>query len=262
MERDSIGSFLNKIANCVPGISLDCVVFGYQQGSLHVLLLKYRNTEAWALPGGFLPRNAEMDDAVSVILEERTKVGGIFMDQFHTFSSLDRNWDFNELSRSTFQQVSANWSARERSILEPWFRQRFISTAYVALVDPGKVVPKPDFTSEECTWVPVQHLPPLVLDHREMIDKALQHVRTQVNFFPVGRSLLGEKFTLGDLRSLYEVILGKKLDRGNFQRKIMKLNMLTRHEKLMTGAQNKAPYLYSIDDRVYDQLLEDGIGFS
>ena len=252
---------MKRIPGFVPGISLDCVVFGYENRNLQVLLLKYRNTNAWALPGGFLPQESEMDEAAISILQERTGVRNIFLDQYHTFSGLDRDWDRNQLSKSTFEKIKAYWTGEDLSILEAWFDQRFISTAYVAMVDSRKVMPALGYASEACEWIPIQNLPPLILDHEQMIHKALQHLRTQINHLPIGRELLGEKFTMADLQSLYEAILGKSLDRGNFQRKIMKLNILIRHEKLMTGAQNKAPYLYSINDDVYDRLLKEGIGF-
>lgn len=129
------------------------------------------------------------------------------------------------------------------------------------MVDVQKVQPVPDFLSESCTWHPISALPPLVLDHEQMVQKALCRLRVQLNYLPIGRTLLPEKFTMGELQSLYEAIIGKTLDRGNFQRKMLKLKILKRHEKWMTGAPNKAPYLYSINDEVYNQLLEEGMGF-
>lgn len=253
---------VDRIGEFIPGISLDCVVFGYQERQLHVLLLKYRGTEVWSLPGGFLPKNEEMDEVVGAILYDRTGVENIFLEQFHTFSSRNRAWASNDLSRDTFSRIKRLWHEKDVPALESWFGQRFISTAYVAMIDTKKVSTKPDFVSEVCTWMPVNELPLLVLDHKEIIDKALDHLRMRLNFLPIGRSLLDDKFTMIELQSLYEAILGRSLDRGNFQRKMMKLNMLIRLEKRMTGAQNKAPYLYRLDDKVYDQLLAEGIGFN
>lgn len=248
------------IAQSVPGISIDCVVFGYKERALHILALQY-DDKAWALPGGFLPKNAEMDTVATEILEARTGVSNIFLEQFYTFSSLDRSWDCNELSASGFEAAKSNWPKEDQPMLARWFEQRFISTAYFALVDCRKVRPIPDAISKNCTWVSIKKLPDFILDHKLIITKALSHLRKQINYLPIGRELLEDKFTMLDLQVLYETILDKKLDRGNFQRKIMKLNMLIRHEKLMTGAQNKAPYLYSIDHDVYDQLIKNGIGY-
>ena len=125
--------------------------------------------------------------------------------------------------------------------------QRYISTAYFALIDATKVNPKPDMYGQLCSWIPVTDVPEMVLDHNKIVEKALIKLRKRINYLPIGKTLMPEKFTMSDFQTLYEAILGKTLDRGNFQRKIMKLGFLIRNEKLMTGAQNKAPFLYSKD---------------
>lgn len=262
MAEDFYRIFLNRMKGFMPGISMDCVLFGYHDQTLQVLLLRYKNTKAWALPGGFLPRDREMDEVASEILDERTGVGDIFLQQFQTFASLDRGWQRNALSSEVLERMLKLWPEDEVPALKAWLNQRFISTAYVALVESERVDPKPDSLSSECRWIAVDELPPLVLDHERIVQNALRFVRTRMNYLPVGRSLLAERFTMSELQSLYEAILGKSLDRGNFQRKMLKLGVLIRHEKLMTGAANKAPYLYSIDHGVYDRLVRDGIGFS
>lgn len=254
--------FVNRIESFVPNVSMDCVVFGYRNEELHVLLLKYRNLEAWALPGGFLSVSEEMEDAVNRVLIERTGLTNIFLTQFHTFSSLSRGWQHDDFSRSVLQSLYSTTPDDEVNKLKLWFEQRFISTGYLALVNADDSNPAPDYLSDRCTWMPVNDLPPLVLDHQMIIERALNHLKVQINFLPIGKSLLPDKFTMSSLQSLYETILDKPLDRSNFQRKILKLGMLIRHEKLMTGAANKAPYLYSFDEQIYEQLLRDGIGFS
>ncbi len=262
MTEEYHRNFLNRMNGFMPGVSMDCVVFGYHDQNLQVLLLRYKNTRAWALPGGFLPRDREMDEVASEILDERTGVGDIFLQQFQTFASLDRGWGSNALSRQVFEQLLKQWPKDQVPALKAWLNQRFISTAYVALVEAERVNPKPDSLSAECRWIAFDELPQLVLDHELIVRQALRFIQTRMNYLPVGRSLLAERFTMSELQSLYEAILGKSLDRGNFQRKMLKLGVLVRHEKRMTGAANKAPYLYSIDHEVYDRLLRDGIGFS
>lgn len=254
--------FYGRISDFVPSISLDCVVFGYQNGALHILLLKFNKTDSWALPGGFLPKEVEMQEAVSGILFERTGISDIFLTQYHTFSSTRRGWQDNESDKESFDKVKTMWPEEHKEKLISWFDQRFISTAFMALVDASIVKLEPDEFSDDCRWIPLNELPSLVLDHRAMIEEAKKHLKQRINFLPIGRSLLPERFTMADLQALYEAILEQKMDRGNFQRKIMKLGILNRHEKLMTGASNKAPYLYSINDEVYDRLVNEGIGFS
>lgn len=107
----------------------------------------------------------------------------------------------------------------------------------------------------------VDSLPKLVFDHNDILEKAIVHLRHQLNYVPLGLSLLPKKFTMQDLQKLYETILGKPIERSNFQRKILKLDILIRREKLMSGAANKAPYLYSFDEKKYNCLIKDGIGF-
>lgn len=262
MAKQEANSFYKKIDEFVPSISLDCVVFGYQNKGLYVLLLKYRNTNSWALPGGFLPKASEMEREVAEILFERTGLRDIFLRQYHTFSSVKRGWLESEKDNQDFNIINSMWPSEQREKLTKWFHQRFISTAFMALVDATKVNPSPDFLSDDCRWTSLGDLPTLALDHREMIDEARKQLRQRINYLPIGKSLLPEKFTMSDLQALYEAVLGEKMDRGNFQRKMMKLGMLNRHEKLMTGASNKAPYLYSLNHEIYDRLIEKGIGFS
>lgn len=262
MSIQEPNSFFDQIENFVPSISLDCVVFGYQDKELHVLLLKYRGTNSWSLPGGFLPKEAGMEEVVAEILFQRTGLRSIFLKQFHTFSSLKRGWLESKQDKKNFDVIKSKLPSEHKEKLVRWFSQRFISTAFMALVDANKVTPRPDALSDDCRWVEVDNLPSLVLDHKEMIEEAKTQLRHRVNYLPIGHSLLPKKFTMSDLQALYEAVLGERMDRGNFQRKIMNLGILNRHEKLMTGASNKAPYLYSLNTGVYNRLVKEGIGFS
>ena len=261
MSSHAPNSFYDQIEDFIPSISMDCVVFGYQNKELHVLLLRYRGTNSWALPGGFLPKGSEMEQVVVDILFQRTGLRNIFLKQFHTFSSVKRGWRESRKDRQNFDVIKSTWPIEHREKLERWFNQRFISTAFMALVDANKVTPRPDALSDDCRWVTVENLPSMALDHKEMIELARSQLRQRVNYLPIGHSLLPSKFTMLDLQALYEAILGEKLDRANFQRKMIKLGILHRHEKLMTGASNRAPYLYSLNNNVYRRLIEEGIGF-
>jgi len=255
-------SLKKHVAKCIPGISLDCVVFGYHDQQLHVLLLEFEEAKACCLPGGFLPYDEEMDYVAQEVLHIRTGLNQIYLSQFHTFSSINRSWDGDKASRQVADVIRRTWPKDDVPDLEKWFNQRFVSTAYFALINSKQAWIQPDREQVNCKWVPVQNLPPLVIDHQDIIETALNHLRKQINYLPIGKELLDQKFTMIQLQTLYEAILGRKLDRGNFQRKMLKLDILVRHEKLMTGAQNKAPYLYSINEKVYEQLLEEGIGFN
>ena len=142
-----------------------------------------------------------------------------------------------------------------------FLEQRFISSGYLSLVDMRSCSPTPDSMSDKCTWLPVKQLPKLLYDHDDIVIKAMEQLRSRINYMPVGISLLPEKFTMKEFQALYEQILNKSLDRGNFQKKMLRLGFLDRHEKQLTGGAHRAPYLYSFNKKRYNELVEKGIGY-
>jgi len=121
---------------------------------------------------------------------------------------------------------------------------RFLSIGYYALIDFTKANPTPDYTSDSCQWYDIDTIPTLIYDHSAMVKKALETLRFFLDEKLIGFNLLPEVFTMNDLQNMYETILDKKLLRTNFQRKMLSLGILERLDKKMTGAANKAPYLY------------------
>ncbi|GAA4456751.1 NUDIX domain-containing protein [Nibrella saemangeumensis] len=238
---NQLTAFLKSENEWLPSLSIDCVIFGFHNGELKVLLLKYHNVDALALPGGFVRQEESIDEAAGRILLERTGMADIYLEQFHIFGQKDRQ---NHLFNKTIIEA--------QGILLPaghWFIRRYVSVGYYALVEFSKVVPAPDYLSDSIDWYDVQALPPLLLDHRQIIQKALDTLRTLLAHNPAGFSrraapLLPETFTMADLQQLYETILGQKLLRTNFQRKMLSLEVLERVDKKWTGGAHKAPYLY------------------
>ncbi|MDF1574389.1 MAG: NUDIX domain-containing protein [Bacteroidales bacterium] len=238
----------------LPGVSIDCVVIGFDLNELHILLLKLKEHNYWMLPGGFIRLDEDMDQAATRILEERTGIRLPYLKQFHTFGDVNRREkrglpEFNQIMSEDFTKMKA------------FIEQRFISSGYLSLVDMHSCVPAPDFLSDECTWIPLSGLPHLLYDHEEIVEKAVEQLKSRINYMPVGISLLPDKFTMKEFQTLYEQILGRNLDRGNFQKKMLKLGFLDRREKQLTGGAHKAPYLYSFNKKRYDELVEKGIGY-
>lgn len=233
-----------------PGLSVDCVIFGFHENELKILLLKMHHAKKWAAPGGFVKKNEEVDEAATRVLEERTGLKNIFLEQFRLFGNLERH-DTSHVSTLVDDGVIP-------PSLEKWFRQRFVTVGYFALVEFSRVEPAPDIISEKCEWVSLNNLPNLIIDHKKIIEKGLDALQNRLRSQPIGRELLPEKFTMSELRTLYETILGEKLDRGNFQRKILSYNILKRLDETRKGGAHKAPYLYSFNDKKYDQSLEQG----
>ena len=234
-----------------PGFSVDCVIFGFHDNTLKVLLLKMKGEEKWALPGGFMLNEEEVDMAAVRVLKSRTGLDNIFLQQFCLFGSparCDKSFNRNILQK---KGIAAN--------AEHWFMQRFITLGYYALVDFSKATPRPDTLSDAIAWRSLEEVPQLILDHNQILEKALETLRLQLRYQPIGYNLLPDKFTMPELQKLYETILGKQLDRRNFQRKILSYGILNRLEERKSGGAHKAPYLYVFDLKKYNQALKEGL---
>lgn len=244
-----------NVDNFLPNLSITCVVIGFEDDELKVLTLKWKKANLWTLPVGFIEKNIDIDHSAIRILQNRTGLKLPFSEQFHTFGSLERRKHAsNKIISKYFSQVSEDFAE--------WVDQRFVGVAYVSLVDIQKCNITPDTYSDTCEWIAIDKIPKLLYDHNQMIDMAIQFLRVKLNYLPFGISLMPEKFTMKQLQKLYECILQKKLDRGNFQRKILKLNILIRLEKQKNGGGHMPPYLYKFDKEAYDALVEKGIGFT
>lgn len=228
----------------IPHISADPVIFGFDQKELKVLLLKTNYRRQWLLPGGYVRKDEDLDEAVVRILKSRTGITNAFLEEFGVFGKKNRSeFYFEDFDETLFQ------------------KQRFISVGYYALYNASATYLIPDELSETCEWIYLRQLPEieLAMDHREIIEKALLTLREKISYKPIGYNLLPEKFTLPELQKLYEAILGKKLNRGNFYRKIKNMDILRKLEEQRRGGAHKSPDLYSFDIDHYVKALENGL---
>lgn len=221
----------------IPHLAYDSVVFGFSANKLKILIMEYHNTGWYALPGGFVKREEDLDMAVRRGLRERTGLDQIYLEQFQTFGSRARHDP--EVMRTI---VEANGLQLPEN---HWLLGRFFSVAYYALINYEGVSLQPDLLADSIGWYPVDDLPPLILDHRLMVDRALDTLRRNLERKVVGVNLLPTRFTMKQLQQVFEAILGKKLRRSAFQRKLLSMEILERHEKHYNGKAHKAPYLYS-----------------
>ena len=235
-NEKGIKSLITDGHDLMPGLSIDPVIFGFHEGQLKILLLRFRGMDAFALPGGFVHLLEDVDEAAARVLFERTGLREIYLDQFYTFGKRDRR-------DAGTQQILLLGNGVELPKVH-WLLQRFVSIGYYALIDFTKANPTPDLLSDSCGWHDLANLPPLIFDHAAMVQKALETLQKNLDDKLIGFSLLPETFTMADLQQLYETILGKPLQRTNFQRKILSLGILERLEKKMSGGAHKAPYLY------------------
>lgn len=225
-----------------PMVTVDGVVFGFSGESLQLLLIKRKEAEPngkanvfpgyWALPGGFVKLKESLDRAVAREIVEETKVKGPYLEQLYTFGEPDR---------------------------DP--RGRVISVAYYALVKASDHVPKHGSDAKAARWFDVNALPDkLAFDHAKIIAVGLQRIRAKVRYQPLGFELLPEKFTLSDLQRLYEAILGFVLDKRNFRRKILALELLTPLDEVRQTTRREAQ-LYSFDRVAYERFVKSGFNF-
>ena len=228
----------------VPHISVDTVIFGFNGDQLKVLLLKMKFNQQWFLPGGYMKKEENLESAAIRVLRERTQLDKIFLQEFAVFSELNR-------SEETFKDFPDDL----------WHKKRFISVGYYALVNHKDVSPIGDELSESCDWIILDELESqnITMDHKQIIEKALNTLREQISYKPIGLNLLPEKFTLPELQKLYEAILGRTLNRGNFYRKIKNIGILKKLDEQRKGGAHKAPDLYTFDQENYFKILENGI---
>jgi ADP-ribose pyrophosphatase YjhB (NUDIX family) len=229
----------------LPHVSVDCVIFGFHDDQLKVLLLRWKDVGNWCVPGGFVKWEESLDASAKRTLEERTGLKNIFLRQFQVFGEPHR-----ERGKKPFKIIGT---------LKSWFSERFITVGYWALVEFSKVTPRPDWLSEDCQWWDIHHIPRLIYDHNTIVRKALEALRQSLNDQPVGYNLLPEKFTMPELQRLYETILDTSLDRRNFQKKMLALDILERLPERKTGGAHKAPFFYRFHKKKYGRAMKQGL---
>jgi 8-oxo-dGTP diphosphatase len=239
-----------NVDELMPGLSVDNVIFGFHDNQLKVLLLECLNHRDWMLPGGFILKTESPEAASERVLKDRTGLKNVYLQQFHVFGDLNRSRE--SLMENAMKSMELPFKTNN------WFKQRFLTIGYYALVEFEKVVPVPDSISASCAWHDTDKLPRLIFDHKDIIVHALISMRHHLNYQPIGYNLLPKEFTMKNLQSIYETILNRKLDRSNFNRKMLAAGILDKKEKLFAGGAHKAPYLYSFNKKQYFKVLKDG----
>ena len=207
--------------------------------------------DKWALPGGFIKKSEPIEEAAYRVLKERTGVQNIFLQQFNVFG------DPNRADASIHQKRYLNYGVKIPK--DNWLIQRFITIGFYALVDFSDENLKAAASDETTAWTDISKLSQLMMDHEAIVLKALEALRSQLAYLPIGRNLMPKKFTMPELQKLYETILDRKLDRRNFQRKMLGFDILNKLSEIRKGGAHKAPFLYSFNDKKYQKALKDGL---
>ncbi|RYY36895.1 MAG: NUDIX hydrolase [Sphingobacteriaceae bacterium] len=219
----------------VKGLAIDAVIFGFHDNQLKILIIEHGDTNLFALPGGYIFEKEDLNDAAKRILASKTGLQDIYLKQFHTFGDYSRN------NQETIKTIMKGQGIAPDP--RHWILGRFFSVGYYALVDFTKAIPTADALSDSCTWYDIHNLPPLILDHQKIAETALATLRKNLDEM-IGINLLPENFTMADIKTLYETILGSELSRSNFQRKILSLDILERVENISAKYSHKAPFSY------------------
>lgn len=213
-----------------PAVTVDCVIFGFDGTELNVLLIK-RGIEPykdrWALPGGFLKMDETAEESARRELKEETSLEEAYMEQFHTYTTPDR---------------------------DP--RERVITIAHFALVKIREVKGGDD--AKEARWFALSRVPHLAFDHDRILRDAVHRLRERIHFHPIGYDLLPEKFTLRELQTLYEAILDIRFDRRNFAKKFMHLDLLTDLGETTWPTPKRSAKLFAFNLQKYNELKQRG----
>jgi 8-oxo-dGTP diphosphatase len=219
-------------------LAVDAIVFGYSKtDGVSVLLIQRRYPPfkgLWALPGGFVRDKESLEDAVKRELEEETGVKVNYLEQLYTFGQPDR---------------------------DP--RERVVSVAYFALVKTTLYQEiKASTDAEEAKWFNFKALPKLAFDHKEILHTAIERIRSKIRYQPLGFELLDKRFTFSDLEKLYTSLLDRDIDRRNFAKKMLALNILDETEEIAkTEGKGRPGKVYQFNKKRYQELSKAGINF-
>jgi 8-oxo-dGTP diphosphatase len=216
--------------------SVDNVIFGFDGTDLRVLLIN-RAFEPfvgyWALPGDLVYPHEDLDEAVQRVLTALTGLKDVFMEQVKTFGEVDRHPD-----------------------------GRVITIAYYSLIDIRRYTPNPNAAfASSFKWHKVGEVSELAFDHMKILDACYERLKQKVRSQPIGFELLPDKFTLSQLRQLYEAILEQPLDKRNFRKKILSMNLLVDLDEMQKGVAHRPAKLYRFDYRKYKELISKGFNF-
>jgi len=223
-------------AGFIRHIAIDAVIFGFHENELKVLVIEYKRSGLFALPGGFIGEQEDLNAAARRVVSERTGLADIYLVQFYVFG------DYSRYDPTPFKKILGLSGSSPPE--DHWLLERFISIGYYALVDFTEAKPAPAAIFDSCDWYELNNMPKLIQDHTDIVYKALGALRADLDHKLIGFNLLPPNFTMGDLQRLYETILGRKLLRPAFQRKMLSIGILTRVAKQYSGKAHKAPYIY------------------
>ncbi len=215
--------------------TVDNVIFGFDEGDLKVLLIKRAEEPyegKWALPGYFVYQDEDLDSAAKRVLDQLTGLKNVYLEQVNTFGAVNRH---------------------------PF--GRVITVAYYSLIKISDYKLHAASIASKAKWHSTSKLKDLAFDHNKILDSCFQRLKNRVRTRPVGFELLPPKFTLTELQHLYEAILETDLDKRNFRKKILSMNLLVDLGETQEGVAHRPARLYQFDKQKYEEFLAEGYVF-
>lgn len=220
-------------------ITVDNVIFGFDEADLKILLIKRGTTpykEQWALPGDFAYPHEDLEVASARVLKELTGLSDVYLEQVQTFGHPNRHPE-----------------------------GRVVTTAFFSLIKVSEYTPQASGWASNAQWFSINEAPHLAFDHNEILNACFQKLKRRVRVQPIGFELLPPKFTLTELQQLYDAILqlpdDKKIDKRNFRKKILSMDLLIDLEECQEGVAHRPAKLYKFDPFKYEKLVESGFSF-
>ena len=216
-----------------PAVTVDCIIFGFDGQNLKVMLIQRKSepfAKKWALPGAFVNEDESLENCAERVLMKESNISGVYLEQLFTFGTPSR---------------------------DP--RERVISVAYMGLVKTADFELIAGNDELQIEWRDINEVQDLAFDHQQILETAIQRIRGKIRYQPIGFELMNSKFTLPQLQQLYEAILGQTLDRRNFRKKLLSMQILKQLSEKQQNVAHKAAFYYEFDRERYEVLMKEGI---
>lgn len=207
-------------------VSVDCIVFGFDEGELRVLMGKRKMDPGrglWSLYGGFVDANESVDDAAKRVLYGLTGLKDLYMKQVGAYGDVDRDPGARVVSISYYSMIN--------------------------VADYDQVQQQ----EHDVAWVNIEQLPEMYSDHRKMVLKARRMMQEKISHEPIGFNLLPELFTLSQLQQVYEAVNGEEVDKRNFRKRIKEMDFIEKTDQIDKLTSKRGAYLYRFNEKAYKE---------
>lgn len=250
VNQEAIAAIRREMEKFIPQLSINCVIFRFDGDRLQVPVVQPLNVDIWTVPGGFIYQNESIDVAAKRIIFEQTQLDNLLLSQFGTIGSADR-----EFSKEFQSFITLGIPAD----LAEWISRRFVTIGYYSVVGKQQIELKTGPLFKDAKWIPIEEREKLALDHSLLVSEALKTLRNELQSKPLLSSFMPKTFTIPELQKLYEAILGRPVDRGNFRQRMLKLNFLIKIGTTKEKTKSRPPIIYKLDKKEYVKSLNQDV---